>query len=87
MRVEDAGPGIPADEIERVFEPFHRVDPSRSRETGGVGLGLGVARTILRGHGGDVQIANRAEGGLRVDLILPREAVSETKTAEPPQTE
>jgi len=71
LEVEDNGPGIPAGELERVFEPFHRVEASRSRETGGTGLGLPIARNILRAHGGDVSLANRAEGGLRVTVVLP----------------
>jgi signal transduction histidine kinase len=72
ITVEDNGAGIPDSEIERVFEPFYRVETSRSRETGGTGLGLAVVRSIVRGHGGDVTLANRAEGGLCVTIILPR---------------
>lgn len=69
--VEDEGPGIPPEMLERVFEPFVRVEASRSRETGGIGLGLAIARTIARSHGGDVRLANRPEGGLRAELVLP----------------
>ncbi len=69
--VEDNGPGIPPGELERVFEPFHRGEPSRSRETGGVGLGLPIARNILRAHGGDVALANRPTGGLRATATVP----------------
>ena len=58
-----SGPGIPPEELDRVFEPFHRVEASRNRETGGVGLGLPIARNILRAHGGDVVLANRPTGG------------------------
>ena len=68
IEVEDDGPGIPPQELERVFEPFHRGEPSRNRETGGVGLGLPIARNILRAHGGrrDVgQPAQRGECGRR----------------------
>ncbi|MHA1564927.1 MAG: ATP-binding protein [Alphaproteobacteria bacterium] len=72
VTVEDDGPGVPDSEIERVFEPFYRVETSRSRETGGTGLGLAVVRSIVRGHGGDVTLANRAEGGLRATVTLPR---------------
>ena len=74
MRVEidDDGPGIPEEEVEKVFTPFYRLERSRSRDTGGVGLGLSTARTILRGHGGDVTLSNRPEGGLRVTVTLPR---------------
>ncbi|MBM3525384.1 MAG: two-component sensor histidine kinase, partial [Alphaproteobacteria bacterium] len=63
--------GIPLAELDRVFTPFYRVERSRSRETGGTGLGLSVTRTILRAHGGDVTLANRAEGGLRAIVTLP----------------
>ncbi|HVZ06906.1 ATP-binding protein [Rhodopila sp.] len=72
VEVEDEGPGIPAAEIDRVFEPFHRGDPSRSRETGGVGLGLPIARNIFRAHGGDVTLVNRAPRGLKATVTLPR---------------
>ena len=69
--MEDDGPGIPPDELERVFEPFYRGEPSRNRETGGVGLGLPIARNILRAHGGDVALANRPSGGVRATVTLP----------------
>ena len=52
--------------------PFVRLETSRSRETGGVGLGLAVVRSVVRGHGGDVSLANRPEGGLRATVVLPR---------------
>ena len=66
------GPGIPLQDLDKVFDPFTRLETSRSRETGGVGLGLPIARAILRAHGGDVVLSNRAEGGLRATLRLPR---------------
>ncbi len=69
--IEDDGPGIPTAELERVFEPFHRGEPSRNRETGGVGLGLPIARNIMRAHGGDVVITNRPTGGARATVTLP----------------
>ena len=69
--VEDEGPGIPEDDLDRVFEPFVRLESSRSRDTGGSGLGLAIARSIVRGHGGDVELENRAEGGLRATVVLP----------------
>ena len=69
--VEDDGPGIPEVDLERVFEPFVRLEASRSRDTGGSGLGLAIARSIVRGHGGDIVLANRVEGGLRATLVLP----------------
>jgi signal transduction histidine kinase len=71
VEVEDDGPGIPPPELDRVFEPFHRGEASRNRETGGVGLGLPIARNILRAHGGDVRLANRPGGGARATVLLP----------------
>lgn len=71
LRVEDDGPGLPVDQLQAVFEPFHRAEPSRSRETGGAGLGLTVARQAARAHGGDVILTNLPEGGLRAELTLP----------------
>lgn len=70
--VSDEGPGIPDDRLAQVFEPFVRLEPSRSRETGGVGLGLSIARDIARAHGGDLVLRNRASGGLDAVLTLPR---------------
>lgn len=69
--VDDAGPGIAPQELDRVFEPFYRGEPSRNRETGGVGLGLPITRNILRAHGGDVVLANRPTGGVRATATLP----------------
>ena len=71
VTVEDDGPGLPADEVERVFEPFYRIENSRSRETGGTGLGLPIARNILRAHGGDVVLGNRVPSGARAVVTLP----------------
>jgi signal transduction histidine kinase len=69
--VEDDGPGIRPADLDRVFEPFQRGESSRNRETGGVGLGLPIARNILRAHGGDVVLANRAGAGLQATVTLP----------------
>ncbi len=69
--IEDEGPGIPPVDMERVFEPFVRLEASRSRDIGGSGLGLAIARSIVRGHGGDIVLANRTEGGLCVTVVLP----------------
>lgn len=69
--IDDDGPGLPAGDLERVFEPFVRGETSRSRETGGIGLGLAIARTIVRSHGGDIRLENRDGGGLRVLISLP----------------
>jgi signal transduction histidine kinase len=71
IEIEDEGPGIGPAEMERVFEPFHRGEPSRNRETGGVGLGLPIARNILRAHGGDITLANRVTGGIKATVTLP----------------
>jgi signal transduction histidine kinase len=85
IRIQDEGPGIPAAEIERVFEPFHRLDASRSRDTGGTGLGLAIARSIAAGHGGEVTLENRSEGGLEVRLFLPRSEATPTPGALEPR--
>lgn len=74
VAVDDEGPGVAVGELERVFEPFHRLEGSRSRDTGGSGLGLAIARQIARAHGGEITLANRAEGGLRAVLTLPTPA-------------
>jgi signal transduction histidine kinase len=71
VEIADDGPGIPSSDIERVFEPFYRREPSRSRKTGGIGLGLAVVRSIARGHGGDVALVNRGGGGLTARVHLP----------------
>lgn len=71
VQVEDEGPGIPPSELDRVFEPFQRLESSRNRETGGTGLGLSITRNIMRAHGGDVSLANLPGGGLRATLTLP----------------
>ena len=72
--IEDCGPGIPEAEMERVFAPFYRMEASRNRKTGGIGLGLSVARSIIHAHGGHIRLENRAEGGLRVSVSLPQGA-------------
>ena len=69
--VADDGPGVPEESLERVFEPFVRLETSRSRETGGVGLGLAIARSIARAHGGEVQLIRREAGGTLARLTLP----------------
>jgi signal transduction histidine kinase len=71
VTVRDHGPGIPAAAAEQVFQPFQRLEGSRNRATGGVGLGLTSARAVIRGHGGDVVLRNRPEGGLDVEVSLP----------------
>jgi len=72
VTVADRGPGIPDDLKEKVFDPFFRIETSRSRETGGTGLGLSVARDIVRGHGGDIVLSDREGGGLVATVTLPQ---------------
>lgn len=69
--IDDDGPGIPDGDLDDVFQPFVRLEGSRAKETGGVGLGLAISRSIIRGHGGDITLANRKGGGLRATIALP----------------
>jgi two-component system osmolarity sensor histidine kinase EnvZ len=69
--IDDDGPGIPREEREAVFRPFYRLDPSRNIETGGVGLGLTIARDVVRGHGGEIELDDSPLGGLRARIRLP----------------
>jgi signal transduction histidine kinase len=71
VMVRDNGPGIPPEATEQVFAPFYRLERSRNRTAGGVGLGLTSARTIIRAHGGDISVCNRPSGGLEVKVTLP----------------
>lgn len=71
ITVEDTGPGIPSDQIEDMFRPFIRGDSSRSVETGGVGLGLPITKTIILAHGGSITLENRQSNGLRATVMLP----------------
>src|SRR5262249_2282064 len=64
IRVRDDGPGIPEDQLERVFEPFYRVESSRNRDTGGTGLGLSIARDVIQAHGGSLVLVNLPVHGL-----------------------
>jgi signal transduction histidine kinase len=72
IRICDEGPGIPQALLEKVFEPFYRLESSRSRDTGGTGLGLSIARDVVQAHGGTLTLRNRPEGGLMAELRLPR---------------
>lgn len=72
IRVQDHGPGLPQAELEKVFQPFYRVEASRSRETGGTGLGLTIARSVAEAHGGSLALRNRDGKGLEAVLVLPR---------------
>src|SRR5262249_18172293 len=69
--VDDRGPGVPAGERERIFEPFLRLDPSRNRERGGAGLGLAIARHLVQSHGGTIAVEDRPGGGARFRVRLP----------------
>jgi two-component system, OmpR family, sensor histidine kinase CpxA len=71
LKVSDSGPGVPPASLEKVFEPFYRLDEARGRQTGGVGLGLAITERAVRFHGGRVSAHNRVEGGLRVEIRLP----------------
>ena len=72
VRIEDDGPGIPEHQLLLVFQPFHRLETSRNRDTGGTGLGLAVVQAIATSHGGEVVLHNRLGGGLCAELRLPR---------------
>jgi protein-histidine pros-kinase len=70
IRIDDRGPGIPDDQLQRVLEPFYRLDPSRNRDSGGAGLGLHIASSLLRGQHATLSLANRPGGGLRAEVRL-----------------
>lgn len=72
VEVRDHGPGVPESERENVFQPFYRLEPSRSRESGGSGLGLAIARSVIRAHGGDISLHDAPGGGLLARVQLPR---------------
>jgi signal transduction histidine kinase len=72
IEVADRGPGIPPDKLAAVFDPFTRLETSRNRDTGGIGLGLALARAIVNDAGGDITLANREGGGLTATITLPR---------------
>ena len=69
--IKDQGPGIADEDLEHVFDPYVRLEESRSRDTGGIGLGLSIARTIIQAHGGDLRLLNREGGGLIARIELP----------------
>jgi len=73
--IRDEGPGIPQAKLDAVFSPFVRLEGSRSRETGGLGLGLTIARNIARSAGGEIILSNRPDGGLQTELRLPSAAL------------
>jgi two-component system sensor histidine kinase CpxA len=71
LRVTDAGPGVPEEALDKLFQPFYRIDDARGRGTGGVGLGLSITERAVKLHGGTVRAANRPQGGLMVEIRLP----------------
>jgi two-component system sensor histidine kinase CpxA len=81
VKVTDCGEGVPADALEKLFQPFYRLDDARGRQTGGVGLGLAITERAVRFHGGRVSATNRAEGGLMVEIRLPLVPASLTPVA------
>jgi two-component system, OmpR family, sensor kinase len=74
--IRDRGPGVPASDLARIFEPFYRVAESRDRDTGGEGIGLAITSQVMKTHGGSAEANNRADGGLEVRLSLPRAALA-----------
>ena len=72
IRIIDHGPGLPADARQRIFEPFYRADTNRSRDTGGVGLGLSIVRAIVAAHGGLVRVVGTDGGGATFEVELPQ---------------
>lgn len=83
ITITDTGEGIPEADLERVFDPFVRIEKSRSLETGGTGLGLSIARTIIHAHGGEITLSNIEQGGLKVEVVIP----TFTKTDNTPKIE
>lgn len=76
IEVRDDGAGIDEADMKRVFDPFVRLESSRSRDTGGTGLGLSIARSVVQGHGGEIDLLNADEGGLCVQIRLPRDRLA-----------
>ncbi len=76
IAVRDRGPGVPASDLERIFEPFYRVAESRDRDTGGEGIGLAITSQVMKAHGGSAKAENRAGGGFEVRLSLPFAALA-----------
>jgi two-component system, OmpR family, sensor histidine kinase CpxA len=89
LTVSDSGPGVPEDALQKMFQPFYRLDDARGRQTGGVGLGLAITERAVRFHGGRVSAHNRIEGGLRVEIRLPLISVGQhtAPSIEPVPTE
>ncbi|HXP58923.1 MAG TPA: ATP-binding protein [Dongiaceae bacterium] len=83
VKVSDSGPGVPPDALDKLFEPFYRLDEARGRLTGGVGLGLAITERAVRFHGGRVSAHNRTEGGLRIEIRLPLISGGQRSAPEP----
>jgi signal transduction histidine kinase len=81
--VRDRGPGIPEDALQNVFRPYYRLDKSRNRATGGVGLGLTVAQNIVQAHGGEITLSNRSGGGVEARVTLPLSALVDNQAPPP----
>lgn len=86
IRVSDSGPGVPNDELTKLFQPFHRIDDARGRQTGGVGLGLAITERAVRLHGGTVRASNPPEGGLLIEIRLPLTATEAVLPVSPAAT-
>jgi two-component system, OmpR family, sensor histidine kinase CpxA len=71
IKISDSGPGVPEEALDKLFQPFYRIDDARGRQTGGVGLGLAITERAVRLHGGTVRASNRSEGGLMIEIRLP----------------
>lgn len=76
LTIDDSGPGVPPDAVDKIFRPFYRIDDARGRQTGGVGLGLAITERSVLLHGGTVRALNRPDGGLRVEMRLPVNAIN-----------
>ena len=76
LTIDDSGPGVPPDALDKIFRPFYRIDDARGRQTGGVGLGLAITERSVLLHGGTIRALNRPEGGLRVEIRLPVNAIN-----------
>ena len=85
IRIADSGPGVPEEELDKLFRPFYRIDDARGRRTGGVGLGLAITDRAVRLHGGTVKASNRREGGLQVEIRLPAAAPVISQSAAGPR--
>jgi two-component system sensor histidine kinase CpxA len=72
LEIIDQGTGVPNNQLEKIFNPFYRVDTSRTKKTGGYGLGLSIAQQVIQRHEGRIEAVNQPEGGLKVSIYLPK---------------